>query len=107
MKALRELACLPIRFYQRYLSPLKPPMCRFQPTCSEYGLRAIRTHGVLKGILLTAWRILRCNPFTEPGPDPVPPRGAWKAVDACCSVGEGAPGADGPGSGTSEESEAS
>ena len=46
MKLLRELACLPIRLYQRYLSPLKPPMCRFQPTCSEYGLQAgLHDHG--------------------------------------------------------------
>ncbi len=79
MKWLRELACLPIRFYQRFLSPIKPATCRFTPTCSAYGLSAIRRHGVLKGTLLTTWRILRCQPFSEPGPDPVPERGRWKS----------------------------
>jgi hypothetical protein len=63
----------PIRFYRRFLSPLKPPMCRFQPTCSEYALQAILRHGILRGGWLTAWRILRCNPFVEGGHDPVPP----------------------------------
>jgi len=76
---LRELACLPIRFYRRFLSPLKPPTCRFRPTCSAYGLEALRRHGVVKGLLLLSWRILRCNPFVEPGPDPVPPPGRWRA----------------------------
>lgn len=79
MSYLREFFCLPIRFYRRFLSPLKPPTCRFHPTCSEYGLAAIRVHGVFKGLLLTLLRILRCNPFVDPGPDPVPPRGFWRA----------------------------
>jgi putative membrane protein insertion efficiency factor len=75
----RELWVLPIRFYQRFLSPLKPPTCRFHPTCSEYALRAIRDHGALKGVLLGGWRILRCNPFVEGGEDPVPERGRWRS----------------------------
>lgn len=77
MRFVRELFCLPIRFYRRFLSPLKPPTCRYRPTCSEYGLQSVRTHGIFKGALLLAWRILRCNPFFEPGPDPVPPPGSW------------------------------
>lgn len=73
MKLLVSVATAPIRFYRRFLSPLKPPMCRFEPTCSEYALRAIETHGVLRGTLLASWRLLRCQPFAKGGPDPVPP----------------------------------
>ncbi|MEX1026111.1 MAG: membrane protein insertion efficiency factor YidD [Planctomycetota bacterium] len=74
---MRELVVLPIRFYQRFLSPLKPPVCRFRPTCSEYGLIAVRKHGIFKGALLLSWRILRCQPFGTPGFDPVPEASAW------------------------------
>ena len=65
---------LPVYFYKYCISPLKPPSCRFTPTCSEYGLEALRVHGAFKGVLLTAWRILRCNPFCRSGYDPVPPK---------------------------------
>ncbi len=75
---LRRLFVLPIRLYQRLLSPLLPPSCRFQPNCSAYGEHAILTHGILKGSILTAWRILRCNPFASGGYDPVPPEGSWR-----------------------------
>ena len=78
-RALAWLALLPVRFYRRFISPLKPPTCRFTPTCSSYALEAVEVHGVLKGFLLTAWRILRCQPFSAEGPDPVPPKGRWKA----------------------------
>lgn len=61
-----------IRVYQWTLSPILPSKCRFTPTCSHYGLEAIRKYGTLKGGLLTAWRILRCNPFGGHGDDPVP-----------------------------------
>ncbi len=67
-----------IRFYRFWISPLFPPCCRFTPTCSQYGLEAIRVHGLFKGSLLTAWRIFRCNPFNPGGWDPVPPRKAPK-----------------------------
>lgn len=78
MSFLRRLFVLPIRFYQRYISRYTPPTCRFTPTCSEYGVEAVLRHGVLKGSLLTGWRILRCQPFSKCGPDPVPPLGRWK-----------------------------
>ena len=68
-----RIAALPIRFYRRFLSPLKPPCCRFDPTCSQYALDALRTRGVIVGTWLTVRRILRCHPFSEPGYDPVPP----------------------------------
>lgn len=62
----------PIRFYQKYISPLKPPTCRFTPTCSQYAIEAIRKHGPVKGLALAVWRILRCNPWGGSGYDPVP-----------------------------------
>jgi hypothetical protein len=61
-----------IRAYQATLSPLLPTQCRFHPTCSEYGLICVRRYGTLRGGMLTAWRLLRCNPFTEGGEDPPP-----------------------------------
>jgi len=61
-----------IRFYQVCISPLKTPCCRFTPSCSQYGLQAFKMHGPIKGLILTAWRILRCNPWGGSGYDPVP-----------------------------------
>jgi uncharacterized protein len=73
MKFLRRLATWPIRFYQRYISPLKPPMCRFSPTCSQYAVEAVEAHGILRGGAYAVWRIMRCHPFCRGGHDPVPP----------------------------------
>jgi putative membrane protein insertion efficiency factor len=62
-----------IKFYRKYLSGVKPvPTCKYIPTCSEYGIEAIEKYGAFKGGLLTVWRILRCNPFSKGGYDPVP-----------------------------------
>lgn len=77
MSPLAALLALPIRAYRRWISPMLGHNCRFAPTCSEYALGALQTHGALKGSLLAAWRILRCNPFCRAGYDPVPPRGSW------------------------------
>jgi len=77
VRLLRRLWVLPIRFYQRCISPWTPPSCRFEPSCSEYGAQAVLTHGVLKGTCLAVWRVLRCHPFARGGLDPVPPRGRW------------------------------
>lgn len=72
----RKIAIAPfiwlIKFYRVCISPLKPPVCRFTPTCSEYALQAFRKHGPFKGLALTVWRILRCNPWGGSGYDPVP-----------------------------------
>jgi hypothetical protein len=68
----------PIRFYRRFLSPLFPPACRFEPTCSRYAIEAIETHGPLKGLGLTLRRLSKCHPISwlggSSGFDPVPPR---------------------------------
>lgn len=61
-----------IRFYQIFISPLKPPTCRFYPTCSHYGLEAVERFGAIKGGWLTIKRILKCHPFHPGGFDPVP-----------------------------------
>ncbi len=64
-----------IRFYRKFLSPLKRnPCCRFSPTCSAYALEAFQKRGFFVGFYLTVWRILRCNPFSVGGYDPVPDR---------------------------------
>ncbi|AEV94962.1 membrane protein insertion efficiency factor YidD [Pediococcus claussenii] len=61
-----------IRGYQRFISPLFPPSCRYYPTCSNYSLQAIQRFGIIKGTLMGSARILRCNPFVRGGYDPVP-----------------------------------
>jgi len=68
-----------IRIYQRTISPLLGPVCRYYPSCSHYGYEAMSVHGALKGTILTAWRILRCNPWSAGGIDDVPPRGKWRS----------------------------
>ncbi|MCI0571636.1 MAG: membrane protein insertion efficiency factor YidD [Myxococcaceae bacterium] len=67
------LLSAPIHLYRRLVSPLLPPnTCRFHPTCSQYALQALKKHGPLKGLALTCWRLLRCQPFSAGGVDPVP-----------------------------------
>lgn len=61
-----------IRFYQKGISPLTPPSCRFHPTCSQYGLEAVQRHGAARGSWLTLRRLARCHPFCKGGYDPVP-----------------------------------
>ena len=73
---MREALVLPIRFYQKFISPAIPARCRYYPSCSAYAVEAIRVHGVGRGLLLAGWRLLRCNPFSDGGLDPVPPKRA-------------------------------
>ena len=75
----RRALCVPIRIYQYTLSPWICRSCRFSPSCSNYTMQAILTHGCVKGILLGAWRIARCNPLGRWGYDPVPPPGRWQS----------------------------
>ena len=69
---MKRLLIALVKFYRRYISPLKPPCCRFIPTCSEYALEALQKYGALKGGYLSVRRVLRCNPFHKGGYDPVP-----------------------------------
>lgn len=69
---MKQLFIALIRFYQKFISPLKPPSCRFYPTCSHYGLESVKRFGALKGGYLTFKRILKCQPFHPGGFDPVP-----------------------------------
>ncbi len=71
-EVLVKLLLMPIIFYQRCISPLTPPSCRFTPTCSEYARQAIIKHGPLRGTYLAIRRILRCHPWGGSGYDPVP-----------------------------------
>lgn len=80
---IARLLILPIRGYQRFISPLFPPVCRFYPSCSAYALEALRVHGALYGLWLGIRRIARCHPFNPGGLDPVPPaRGSRAAADS-------------------------
>ena len=74
-----KLGMLLIRCYQLVISPMFPSCCRYTPTCSEYGMQAVRLHGLLKGSWLTLKRILRCRPGGGAGYDPVPETFTWLA----------------------------
>ncbi|MDO9099539.1 MAG: membrane protein insertion efficiency factor YidD [Caldisericota bacterium] len=69
---MRRVVVVLIRFYRRFLSPLKGPTCIYYPTCSEYTLEAVERYGVLTGLWLGLRRVLRCHPFHQSGYDPVP-----------------------------------
>ena len=74
---MRHVLLAALRFYQRWVSPLTPPQCRYYPSCSNYAYTAVATHGAVRGSWLAARRLLRCHPFTPGGYDPVPaPRAA-------------------------------
>lgn len=69
--ALRSVAVAPILIYQRAISPALPRRCKYEPTCSAYAAQAIREYGILRGLILAGWRLLRCNPWSYGGYDPV------------------------------------
>ncbi|MFD2116085.1 membrane protein insertion efficiency factor YidD [Paenibacillus yanchengensis] len=69
---MKRIVLAPIHFYRKFISPLKPPTCRFYPTCSTYALEAIEKHGAAKGSYMAAARIAKCHPFHPGGYDPVP-----------------------------------
>jgi putative membrane protein insertion efficiency factor len=69
MSVLRAIAIAPILFYQRVMSPAIRQRCKYYPTCSEYAIGAVRQYGVLRGVVLAAWRLLRCNPLSNGGFD--------------------------------------
>ncbi|NBI27540.1 membrane protein insertion efficiency factor YidD [Chengkuizengella sp. YPA3-1-1] len=72
MMMLKKLWTAPIHFYRKFISPIKPPTCRFYPSCSQYALEAVEKHGVVKGTGLSVKRISKCHPFHPGGVDHVP-----------------------------------
>ena len=78
MSIAARVVLAPIRVYQRFISPALPRRCKYHPTCSDYAVQAIKGYGILRGSILAAWRLLRCNPWSHGGlrprvgPDPVP-----------------------------------
>jgi uncharacterized protein len=77
-RALLAIVLAPIRLYQRWISPALPRRCKYEPTCSAYAAQAIRELGVMRGGILAAWRLARCNPFSHGGYDPVEARRLFK-----------------------------
>ena len=78
-RALLAITLAPIRLYQRLISPVLPRRCKYEPTCSAYAVQAIRELGVLRGSILAALRLARCNPFSHGGYDPVEARPLFKS----------------------------
>ena len=71
MSALRQVAVAPIRVYQWLLSPLGGQRCKYYPSCSEYAVQAVENYGILRGLVLAGWRLLRCNPWSHGGVDQI------------------------------------
>jgi uncharacterized protein len=82
MTALRAAAVAPIRFYRRWISPGLPRRCKYHPSCSEYAVDAVRRFGILRGVVLAAWRLLRCNPWSHGGVDFVEDQKLFRARPA-------------------------
>ncbi len=81
-RAARVLVSAPIGAYQRLISPLLPRRCKYEPSCSRYAVEAIRRYGVLRGVVLAVWRLLRCNPWSYGGYDPVEAQRVFKGGPA-------------------------
>jgi len=82
MILLRELLLAPVRLYRRLVSPVFGQRCRYYPSCSEYAVDAVRSHGAVRGLVLAVWRVLRCNPLSNGGIDPVENQRLFKARPA-------------------------
>ena len=83
---MRAVLLAPIRFYQRFVSPLLPRRCKYLPTCSAYAVDAVRDYGVLRGFVLAGWRLLRCNPWSDGGYDPVSDQTLFKRRESKASA---------------------
>lgn len=77
-RVLRAFVLAPIVLYQKTISPALPRRCKYEPTCSRYAVDAIREYGILRGLVLAAWRVLRCNPWSDGGYDPVQAQRVFK-----------------------------
>jgi len=86
MKVLRSVAILPIKAYQLLISPLFGSRCKYYPSCSEYAAQAISRFGILRGLVLAGWRLLRCNPWSHGGFDPVEDQRLFKNPTPAQSV---------------------
>jgi putative membrane protein insertion efficiency factor len=78
-RVTRLIVSSPILVYQRLISPALPRRCRYEPTCSRYAVQAIGEYGILRGLVLAVWRLLRCNPFSPGGYDPVRAQRVFKS----------------------------
>jgi uncharacterized protein len=74
-----RLVLAPVRFYQRMISPALPRRCKYHPSCSHYAVQAVERYGILRGAALAGWRLLRCNPFSHGGYDPVSAQTLFRA----------------------------
>jgi uncharacterized protein len=83
MRAGREIVVAPLRLYKRVVSPLLGQRCRYAPSCSEYAMDAVREFGVGRGLVLAAWRVLRCNPFSPGGLDPLSAQRLFRSHAGC------------------------
>jgi putative membrane protein insertion efficiency factor len=79
MRPVRRLLLLPLRAYQRAVSPMLGARCKYYPSCSEYAAQAVERFGILRGLVLAAWRLLRCNPWSHGGFDPVEDQRVFKS----------------------------
>ena len=82
MRAVSAVLLAPIRLYQRVISPALPKRCKYHPSCSQYAIEALRRYGPLRGSVLAAWRVLRCNPWSHGGIDPVECQQVFRARPA-------------------------
>ena len=86
MRALRELFLAPLHLYRRVISPALPQRCRYYPTCSAYAVEAVREYGVIRGFVLAAWRVIRCNPLSRGGFDHVHDQRLFRSPDAAAGT---------------------
>ncbi len=78
-RGARTIVVAPIEVYRRLISPALPRRCKYEPTCSRYAVQAVGEYGILRGLVLAVWRLLRCNPWSHGGYDPVEAQGLFKA----------------------------
>ncbi|MDE6596657.1 MAG: membrane protein insertion efficiency factor YidD [Oscillospiraceae bacterium] len=88
---MKKILLLLVKLYRKAISPLKPPCCKYYPTCSSYALEAIEKHGAVKGLALAVWRILRCNPWSLGGVDPVPEKFGFYTLEKRYGKGRNTP----------------
>jgi putative membrane protein insertion efficiency factor len=86
VSGVRTVLLAPIRFYQRFVSPLFPRRCKYLPTCSDYAVQAVREYGAWRGFVLASWRLLRCNPWSHGGYDPVSDQTLFKRRESSASA---------------------